>query len=352
MTDIGKTSVTSFCTTPQQVTVEAIDDKGTATLQDSQGERLMLNLSGQQYLDYGLVSTTYSSQGKTAEQVLASIDSTLSKEGLYVAVSRAKSNLKLYTADKQQLYQRAQRSAAKANPSDYLPLFKLVNPHAENEKATDAARELRGADQSEYLGDLVGKRVEVSHRAAIRRDSADGGRSEPAAVRAESLPPEYVANVRGVVTRIEERRRAEELERQAERLGEAAESILGCAGQLEQTAAAISRLDEQLEQKAERLSAIRAASKRELASQGDAEQLSSAAESTVGQKPSRYGGGVFEAIMSRIDPDGLARYEAEMAEAQRPAQPTVEKQEPVKRQEQPEQRRKKKAKKRDRGMEM
>ena len=56
MTDIGKTSVTSFCTT----LVEAIDDKGTATLQDSQGERLMLNLSGQQYLDYE--RSTYSSQ--------------------------------------------------------------------------------------------------------------------------------------------------------------------------------------------------------------------------------------------------------------------------------------------------
>ena len=101
----------------QLVTVESIDAEGTATLVtnkgDAPGEAIAFDLTGQQYLDYALVSTTYSSQGKTADQVLADIDSTLSKEGLYVAVSRAKTNLSLYTADKQQLYRRAQRSSAK-----------------------------------------------------------------------------------------------------------------------------------------------------------------------------------------------------------------------------------------------
>jgi ATP-dependent exoDNAse (exonuclease V) alpha subunit len=135
------------------VTVAAIDAKGTATLTDASGETVTADLSDQQYLDYALVSTTYSSQGKTADQVLVAVDSTLSQEGLYVAVSRAKLNLSLYTGDKEQLYKKAQRSAAKENPSDYLTLFQLVNPHAKNEKAADPARELRGADQSEYLGD-------------------------------------------------------------------------------------------------------------------------------------------------------------------------------------------------------
>ena len=41
---------------------------------------------------------------------------------------------------------------------------------AENEKAADPARDVRGADQSEYIGDRVGKCVEVGHRAAVRRD--------------------------------------------------------------------------------------------------------------------------------------------------------------------------------------
>ena len=49
------------------VTVEAIDAKGIATLRDASGDTTTADLSGQQYLDYALVSTTYSSQGKTAD---------------------------------------------------------------------------------------------------------------------------------------------------------------------------------------------------------------------------------------------------------------------------------------------
>ena len=242
----------------QVVTVEAIDAEGTATLitnkGDAPGEAIAVNLTGQQYLDYVLVSTTYSSQGKTADRVLADIDSTLSKEGLYVAVSRAKTNLSLYTADKPQLYHRAQRSSAKANPSDYLTLFQLVNPNAEDEKAARAARDVRSEARAEHVGDCAGERVEVSYRAAVRRDRATAAGSERAESRAGELAPEYVADVISVVTGIEERHQAEELERQSERIGEADEGIVSGAQQLEQTAAAVNRLNEQLEREARRLS--------------------------------------------------------------------------------------------------
>ena len=156
----------------QVVTVEAITHDGTATLRAANGKTMTYDLTGQQYLDYALVSTTYGSQGKTADQVLVAVDSTISKEGLYVAVSRAKQKLSLYTADKEKLFKQAERSAAKENPSDYLTLFNLVNPDAENEKAADPARDVRSADQSEYLGDRAGERVAVGHRAAVRRDRA------------------------------------------------------------------------------------------------------------------------------------------------------------------------------------
>ena len=143
----------------QMVTVEAVDAKGTALLKDASGKTTTVDLSGQQYLDYALVSTTYGSQGKTADQVLVAVDRTISKEGLYVAVSRAKQKLSLYTADKAQLFKRAERSSAKENPSDVLTLFNLVNPDAQNEKAADPARDVRSADQSEYVGDLARWRV-------------------------------------------------------------------------------------------------------------------------------------------------------------------------------------------------
>ncbi|MFK8185747.1 MAG: MobF family relaxase [Phormidesmis sp.] len=232
----------------QTITVEAIDTKGTATLKGSQGNTTTLDLTGQQYLDYAWVSTTYSSQGKTADSVLADIDSTLSKEGLYVAVSRAKTNLKLYTADKEQLYKKAQRTAAKHNPSDYLPLFKLVNPDAENKKAARTTRDVRSADQSQYLGDRAGERVEISHRAPVRRDRAAQSRSEPTASRAGGVTAEYVSDVRGVVAGIEERRRAKEQGQQAEQLGKAAQGISQCIEQLASTATAVNRLHRELEQ--------------------------------------------------------------------------------------------------------
>ena len=81
-------------------------------------------------------------------------------------------------------------------------------------------------------------------------------KAEVSQLRAEQarLAPEYVTDVRGVVAGIEERRRAAELEGQAERIGEATEGIIDGARQLEQTAAAVARLDGQLEQQAERLS--------------------------------------------------------------------------------------------------
>ncbi|MEL7332350.1 MAG: hypothetical protein AAFN12_08870, partial [Cyanobacteria bacterium J06560_2] len=220
----------------QLVTVEQVDAKGTATLVDASGNVTTLDLTGQQYLDYALVSTTYSSQGKTAERVLATIDSTVSKEGLYVAVSRAKYGLSLYTADKEKLYQKVQRSAAKNNPSDYLSLFNLVNPDAQSQKAAESARDVRGADQSEYVGDCAGECVALGHRAAVRRDPRVEARSEPAANRAEGVTAEHVSDVRAVVAGIEERRQAAELEEQAERVGEAADAIVSGAGQLELTA--------------------------------------------------------------------------------------------------------------------
>ncbi|MEL6554859.1 MAG: MobF family relaxase [Cyanobacteria bacterium J06621_11] len=165
----------------QLVTVTAISPDGTATLREvssdeANAKETTLSLTGQQYLDYALVSTTYSAQGKTAERVLAISDATLSKEGLYVAVSRAKRNLSLYTTSKEELHKRAERSSAKENPSDYLSLYELVKPDAENQKAPRAARELRGERQSERLGDYIGAVAANSHTAAIRRDRSAASR--------------------------------------------------------------------------------------------------------------------------------------------------------------------------------
>ena len=239
----------------QMVTIAAIDAKGTATLKDASGNETTVELTGQQYLDYALVSTTYSSQGKTADQVLVAVDSTISKEGLYVAVSRAKQKLSLYTASKEKLFKQAERSTAKENPSDYLTLFNLVNPDAENQKTAGTARDATRC-RSIRIPWRSRWRVRCSSATAPLYEEIAQLRQEVSELRAEQQASHRsMSQMLGVWS--QELRNAAEskpLERQAERIGEAAQGIIDGARQLEHTAAAVARLDGQLEQKAERLS--------------------------------------------------------------------------------------------------
>ena len=109
-----------------------------------------------------------------------------------------------------------------------------------------------------------------------------------------------------MVAGIAERRRAAELEGQAERIGKAAQGIIDGAGQLEHTATAVTRLHERLDQKAERLSGV--------------------TKSVALQRRSTQVDGVAEVVLRRIAPNELARYQAQIAEAKTIEQPIEQKQ--------------------------
>ncbi len=79
-----------------------------------------ISLSQAHSLDYALVSTTYSSQDKTADRVLISADFTIGQESFYVAASRARHELKIYTEDPTRLVELAQESKAKENALELL----------------------------------------------------------------------------------------------------------------------------------------------------------------------------------------------------------------------------------------
>ncbi|WP_228013572.1 AAA family ATPase, partial [Nostoc edaphicum] len=79
-----------------------------------------ISLAQAQNLDYALVSTTYSSQGKTADRVLISADFTIGQESFYVAASRARHELKIYTEDPTRLLWLAQQSKSKENALELL----------------------------------------------------------------------------------------------------------------------------------------------------------------------------------------------------------------------------------------
>jgi hypothetical protein len=103
----------------QEFSVEAIKDS-IATIVYNDGKKELLDLNRAQHLDYALVSTIYSSQGKTARRVLVSCDRTINKESFYVAVSRPTHELKLYTDNPQELLELASRSRSKETVAEAL----------------------------------------------------------------------------------------------------------------------------------------------------------------------------------------------------------------------------------------
>ncbi|MEL7329646.1 MAG: MobF family relaxase, partial [Cyanobacteria bacterium J06559_1] len=140
----------------QQFTVAEVDGETVRTVDES-GQSRWISLSGHQHVDYAWVSTTYSSQGKTADRVLALMsEKTTNRESFYVAVSRAKHGLKLYAADKDELLKRAQTSKRKENASDYISLFKLGETYAETQKESQYREERAECNERRDVGQRIG----------------------------------------------------------------------------------------------------------------------------------------------------------------------------------------------------
>ena len=242
----------------QQFTVESITPAGIAQIVNDQGDARTVDLSaGAQHVDYAWVSTTYSSQGKTAGAVMALIDSTTHREAFYVATSRAKQRLQLYTASVEALQQLAEQSRANENVSDYIPLFELTTPFElttllETTPDEPAAAESTAAEQTttDYAGEATGDADNGSERGQPAVDDGSSASAE-AHIGARGVTAGYVAAVRRVVAGIEERLRTEERFQQVVRIGEAAQSIISGARQLAAATAAADRLDGQLERKAQ-----------------------------------------------------------------------------------------------------
>ncbi|MEJ1932084.1 MobF family relaxase, partial [Nostoc sp. NIES-2111] len=126
----------------QEFVVKAITGYNAQIEYLDSGRTEVINLQQAQHLDYAIVSTTYSSQGKTADHVLMAADHTIGQESFYVAVSRARYSLKLYTEDKDSLLTLAQSSRAKENALALLrqkELEKQRQSKLEKELVTSAA---------------------------------------------------------------------------------------------------------------------------------------------------------------------------------------------------------------------
>ena len=236
----------------QQFTVTSITPAGIAQIVNDQGKSRTVDLSaGAQHVDYAWVSTTYSSQGKTAGAVMALIDSTTNREAFYVATSRAKQRLQLYTASVEALQQLAEQSRANENVSDYIPLFELTTL-LETTPDEPAAAESTAAEQTttDYAEEATRDADNGSDRGQPAVDDGSSASAE-ADIGAGGVTAGYVEAVRRVVAGIEERLRTEERFQQVVRIGAAAQSIISGARQLALATAAADRLDGQLERKAQ-----------------------------------------------------------------------------------------------------
>jgi hypothetical protein len=160
----------------QGFVVMGLEADGTATIRDGAGQTSTINLRGNQYVDYAWVSTTYSSQGKTAERVLALLGETTNREAFYVAISRAKRAVTLYTTSQADLVRLAQVSRAKENISDYVPLTQQVMTYGQHEQRQQQEQrqpELIPVFDPRAVGERIGNRVAEQLRAAASRDMCE-----------------------------------------------------------------------------------------------------------------------------------------------------------------------------------
>ena len=108
-------------------TVRKIDENGNVTIKIDGKKEIDFNISDYNYLDYGYAITTMKSQGLSADNVLAYMDSkSQNSNSFYVAVTRAINSLKIYTNSKEDLRDRVKIEDVKLNATTYLEQIQEV----------------------------------------------------------------------------------------------------------------------------------------------------------------------------------------------------------------------------------
>jgi conjugative relaxase-like TrwC/TraI family protein len=96
----------------EEFLVEKTDD-GRLALKAKDEKRVEFALSEPLHIDHNYVNTVYSSQGKTCNKCLISVDRTFGREAMYVAMSRARFDVKIFTPSKEAMVELVSQSRAK-----------------------------------------------------------------------------------------------------------------------------------------------------------------------------------------------------------------------------------------------
>ena len=90
-------------------------------LQKSDGKIIERRASEPMHIDHNYVHTVFSSQGKTCDRVLISVDQTFGQEAMYVALSRARFEVKIITPNKEEMLTTISQSRAKLSALEVVP---------------------------------------------------------------------------------------------------------------------------------------------------------------------------------------------------------------------------------------
>ena len=119
-------------------------------------------------IDYGYVSTSHASQGKTVDKVILAQSSlsqpAASREQFYVSVSRAKQQVEIFTDDKEELYRSVYQSKQRKTALDMQDQSKRLK---EEDKSRNHYKELQ-----EQAKELTQKKAE-EEKTRLKREAEE-----------------------------------------------------------------------------------------------------------------------------------------------------------------------------------
>lgn len=121
--------------------IKSIDEKGNARIQMEDGRVKDVNLKNQyNYIDHGYAVTSFKSQGQTSRSVIYHADTSrdLSFNQAYVAMTRGKEDLKIYTDSRESFKEKIHLEQTKTSTLDYSKTEVSLEP--KTEKSFDRER--------------------------------------------------------------------------------------------------------------------------------------------------------------------------------------------------------------------
>lgn len=164
--------------------IKTINKDGKASVKMENGEMKNINVKSQyNYVDHGYAVTTHKSQGQTAQSVIYHADTQKgsSYNEAYVAITRGKEDVKIYTDDKTNLREGMKQEQVKTSTIDHQqnkPMTSKEQVSANRDAIkTEQARTHSITESGTYTTDKDGK-AHDAHKSGEGHDKSDGDKGK------------------------------------------------------------------------------------------------------------------------------------------------------------------------------